>query len=156
MLNYPAKLYCQLGNQKHNLNPGLSMLKIHSLHFQWLPGQVTLRNTNNKHKALSTSCTCCQPYFKNFFHFKKLLICILAVLGLHCGARAELSCGMWDLSPLTRDRTQSPALQVDSLPSEPLTNLRAGYLFIFKAEVKTELGNKKQTCKSLFSTCSDA
>ena len=64
MLNYPAKLYCQLGNQKHNLNPGLSVLKIHSLHFQWLPGQVTLRNTNNKHKALSTSCTCCQPYFK--------------------------------------------------------------------------------------------
>ena len=52
---------------------------------------------------------------------------------------------------------RSPALQVDSLPSEPLTNLRAGYLFIFKAEVKTELGKrKKQTCKSLFSTFSDA
>ena len=51
LLNYPAKLFCQLGNQKHHLNPGLSGLKIHSLHFQWLPGQVTLRNTNNKHKA---------------------------------------------------------------------------------------------------------
>ena len=38
----------------------------------------------------------------------------------------------------------SPALQVDSLPSEPLTNLRPGYLFIFKAEVKTELGKRKK------------
>ena len=55
----------------------------------------------------------------------------------------------------------SPALQVDSLPSEPLTNLRPGYLFIFKAEVKTELEKRNKTkqnktCKSLFSPFSDA
>ena len=49
-------------------------------------------------------------------------------------------------------KPRSPALQVDSLPSEPLTNLRAGYLFIFNAELKTDLGKReKKTCLSLSS-----
>ena len=48
-------------------------------------------------------------------------------------------------------KPRSSALQVDSLPSEPLTNLRAGYLFIFKAEVKTELGKRKEKHPSLSS-----
>ena len=46
-------------------------------------------------------------------------------------------------------KPRSPALQVDSLLSEPLTNLRAGYLFICKAEEKTELGKRKKTNKHI-------
>lgn len=35
-------------------------------------------------------------------------------------------------------------------------NLGAGDRLIFKAEVKTELGKRRKTCKSLFSSFSDA